>query len=314
MQDRIRQMLAWAQVAVALRPDSPFAHNQLGIAWRAMHNWSEAEASARRAIELGKKYPKYAGAHVGLGNMMLEKGDWDGAEANYRAALAIDPDDGGVQLNMGVVHERRGDLAGAEEWYRKGIAIAPTNANIRQGIDRVVKNRARLVQLDEIVAGRAKPATPAETIEFAILATQPPRRRYGLAVRFYSEAFAADPSQAGPYRHWAAGDAVKAATGKDVEMTALGVEEWGYFTGLALKWLRADLAHWTSQAKNPKPGQEVRDQLSDWKNESVLAPVRDPEWLTAMPPTDRKAWQAFWREVDALLASITPRSELPAKP
>jgi tetratricopeptide (TPR) repeat protein len=240
---------------------------------------------------------------------MLEKGDLDGAEASYRAALAIDPDAATIYFNLWIVYDRRGDLAGAEQWLRKAVALDPTNAHFRQCLDDAVQKRAKLARLDEIAAGQARPATPAETIEFAILATQPPRRRYGLTVRLYSEAFAADPALAGPYRHWAAGDAVKAATGKDVEMTALGVEEWGYFTGLALKWLRADLAHWTSQAKNPKQGQEVRDQLSDWKNDSGLAPVRDPEWLAAMPPAVRTAWEALWRDVDALLASITPQAE-----
>jgi hypothetical protein len=34
-----------------------------------------------------------------------------------------------------------------------------------------------------------------------------------------------------------------------------------------------------------------------------------------MPPADRKAWEALWREVDALLASITQRvGPPPAKP
>jgi tetratricopeptide (TPR) repeat protein len=315
--DRRAEILAWAKVAVALRPDSPFAHNQLGHAWRAMHELGEAEASARRAIELGRNYPRFAGTYVGLGSVMLDKGDLEGAEANYRAALAIDPGDGGIQYNMGLVHERRGDLVGAEEWYRKAVAIARTNATIRQGIDRVVQNRAKLVQLDEIVAGRAKPATPAETIEFAILAAQ--GRRYGLEVRLSRIAFAADPALADPlkypHRYWAACDAVRAATGHDVEMTTLGVEEWGYLTGLALKWLRAVLAFWTSRAKNPKEQQGVRDRLTPWKNESTLASVRDPVWLAAMTPTDRKAWEALWRDVDAVLASITQREgPPPAKP
>jgi tetratricopeptide (TPR) repeat protein len=174
LRDRSAEVLAWVKVAVALRPDSPFAHNQLCDAWRAMHESGEAEASARRAIELGRNYPKFAGAHVALGNVMLDKGDLDGAQANYRAAHAIDPDDGGIQFNMGLVHERRGDLAEAEEWYRKAVAIAPTNASICRGLGRVVQNRARLVQLDKMVAGRVKPATPAEAIGFAILAAQAP--------------------------------------------------------------------------------------------------------------------------------------------
>jgi hypothetical protein len=34
-----------------------------------------------------------------------------------------------------------------------------------------------------------------------------------------------------------------------------------------------------------------------------------------MPPTDRKAWEALWRDVDALLASIAQRTRPPpAKP
>jgi hypothetical protein len=98
-------------------------------------------------------------------------------------------------------------------------------------------------------------------------------------------------------------------------MTALGVEEWGYLTGLALKWLRADLAHWASQAKDSKRRREARDQLTHWKNEPDLAPVRDPAWLAAMPPADRKAWEALWREVNAQLASIAQRAgPPPAKP
>jgi tetratricopeptide (TPR) repeat protein len=316
--DRIEEMLAWSKVAVALRPDSPFAHNQLGMAWRAIHNWAEAEASARRAIELGRQYPKYAGAYVGLGNVMLEKGDLDGAEANYRAAMAIDSDSP-IHFNMGLVNERRGDLAGAEEWYWKAVAVAPTNTYYRQFLDGVIQSRAKLARLDTIGAGRAKPATPAEAIEFAILAAQSPRRRYGLTVRLYSEAFDADPALADPfktpYRYWAACDAVRAATGQDAEKSQVGVEEWGRLTGLALKWLRADLAHWTSQAKDPKRRQEVSEQLNHWKKEPDLAPIRDLARLASIPPTDRKAWEALWHDVDAVLASITQlEGPPPAKP
>jgi serine/threonine protein kinase/tetratricopeptide (TPR) repeat protein len=311
---RSGDMLTWARVAVALRPDSPFAHNLLGFTWRGMRNWDEAEASARRAIELSRKYPRYAGAHVGLGNVMLEKGDLNGAEASYRAALAIDPDSP-CYFNMGLVCERRGDLAGAEEWHRKAVAVAPSKAYFREVLDGIVRKRALLTRLDEVAAGRAQPATPAEAIEFAILAARPPKRRYGLGVRLYSEAFAADPALADPLKYphcyWAACDAVRAATGKDTEMTALGVEEWGYFTGQALKRLRADLAVWTSQAKDPKEQPQVGETLNSWKEEPALAPVRDPASLAAMPLTDRKAWETLWRDVDALLASTIPRAEPP---
>jgi formylglycine-generating enzyme required for sulfatase activity/Tfp pilus assembly protein PilF len=92
----------------------------------ANHNVGEAEASARRAIELGKKYPKDAGGYGALGYVGLEKGDWDGAVANFRAAIAIQPDVAGLIFNLGVAYERRGDLTEAAKCYRKAIALDPT--------------------------------------------------------------------------------------------------------------------------------------------------------------------------------------------
>jgi hypothetical protein len=209
---------------------------------------------------------------------------------------------------MMLVYERRGDLAGAEEWLRKAIALAPTKGYYREVLDMIVRKRSMLARLDEIAAGRAKLATPAEAIEFAEVVSQSPRRRYVLAVRFYSQAFAAQPSLADDlveeHRYKAACIAARAAAGQDEERTALGVEEWGYLTGQALKWLRADLSQRASLVKDPKQWWIVREKLTHWKKDSDLTPIRDPAWLAAMPPSDRKAWEALWRDVDALLASI----------
>jgi tetratricopeptide (TPR) repeat protein len=317
--DRLGDMLTWARVAVALRPGSPFAHNLLATTWRGLHNWGEAEASARRAIELSRNYPRYAGAHVGLGNVFLEKGDLDAAEASYRAALAVDPDAGMINFNIALVHDRRGDLAAAEEWYRKAVAAAPANAYFRQVLDGIAQKRAQLARLDQVAAGRANPATPAEAIEFAELACQPPRRRYVLAVRFYTWALAASPALAddlkNSHRYRAACSALLAAAGKDKEMTAFGAEEWGHLNGLALKWLRADLAQMASQAKEPRWWREVRARLTHWQEDPDLAPVRDPAWLAAMPPADRRAWKSVWADVVVLLALIDRRmGPQPARP
>ena len=81
---------------------------------------------------------------------------------------------------------------------------------------------------------------------------------------------------------------MRAATGKDKERPKVEAAEWSRLIGLALKWLQADLAIWTSQAKDSMRRREVRDQLTNWKNESDLAPIRDPAALAAMPPDDRK--------------------------
>jgi hypothetical protein len=178
----------------------------------------------------------------------------------------------------------------------------------REYLDGVGRKRSMLARLDEIAAGRAKLATPAEAIEFAEVVSQPPRRRYVLAVPFYIRAFAAEPALADDLReerrYNAACIAARAAAGQDEETTALGVEEWGYLTEQALKWLRADLSQRASQAKDPKQWWAVREKLTSWKNDPALSSVRDPAWLASMPPVDRKAWESLWRDVDALLASM----------
>src|SRR5205085_6724662 len=144
-----------------------------------------------------------------------------------------------------------------------------------------------------------------------------PRPRYVLAVRLYAWAFAAEPSLADDikdrHRYNAVCIAVRAAAGKDGEMAVFGAEEWGHLTGLARKWLRANLAQLAPQAKGPKR-RDVREALTRWKKDADLAPVRDPAWLAAMPPDDRRAWERLWADVDALLASVGQPARSPAKP
>lgn len=97
-------------------------------------------------------------------------------------------------------------------------------------------------------------------------------------------------------------------------MTALGVEVWGDLTGLAPGWLRADLALLASSAKDPRQWAGVSYRLNRWKADPDLLSVRDPACLAAMPPADRKGWESFWADVDALLAGVSPSVAPPPRP
>jgi Flp pilus assembly protein TadD len=83
---------------------------------------------------------------VALGNVLMTKGDLDGAEANYRAALAASPNSPGVLYNLGMICAKRSDLAGAEEWYRKAVAADPARPAYRQALDTVIRKRSRQEQ------------------------------------------------------------------------------------------------------------------------------------------------------------------------
>jgi hypothetical protein len=70
----------------------------------------------------------------------------------------------------------------------------------------------------------------------------------------------------------------------------------------ALHWLRAELAEIKQQLeKTPvKSSPELRKQLVHWLHDDDLAAVRKPEALKGMPATERREWQSFWTDVEAL--------------
>jgi tetratricopeptide (TPR) repeat protein len=81
------------------------------VAYRA-EDWARAERAARRADDRGSA----AGA-VGLGVLLEERGDLDGADAAYRRADDRDSADGA--FNLGLLLQERGDEDGAMAAYRR---------------------------------------------------------------------------------------------------------------------------------------------------------------------------------------------------
>lgn len=57
-------------------------------------------------------------AYYGKGNVLLRKKDHDGAEANYRKALALNPEAGAYYNNLALAYLEKGDLDRAEKAAR----------------------------------------------------------------------------------------------------------------------------------------------------------------------------------------------------
>ena len=69
--------------------------------------------------------PKVIGTHCALGLALYDKGDRAGAEAEFREAVQIDPNDARVRLFLGTFLLNKGDRVGAEVEFRKAIRIDP---------------------------------------------------------------------------------------------------------------------------------------------------------------------------------------------
>ncbi len=95
---RLEKEIRFASVAVALRPLSPGARYNLGVALQNNGQLNEAIPEYREAIRLKEDY---AEAHVQLGDALAGKGRLDEAIAEYRAAVRIKKDFPEAHDNLG---------------------------------------------------------------------------------------------------------------------------------------------------------------------------------------------------------------------
>jgi tetratricopeptide (TPR) repeat protein len=87
---------------------------------------THAEASYRQVLG---RAPRHADAHINLGRLLHERGEFARAEDHYRRALAERPDDPTATFNLGVALEDQGRIAEALESYETAVTLNPQNAD-----------------------------------------------------------------------------------------------------------------------------------------------------------------------------------------
>jgi choice-of-anchor C domain-containing protein len=298
--------IACSREAIRLNPTNANAHLTLGYTLSLQGDIEGAAACFKEAIRL---QPNNSIAHDDLGYCLTEKGDLDGAIACCKEAIRLNPNFTNPHIRLGEIYSRMGDLDQAIACCKEAIRLDPKNTSANYSLRQAERWRELLARLPDVLAGRIKPPA-SEAGELAYLLGKQFQRRYLTAVQLYQRAFAEDPKLAEDksvwHRYCAVCRAVLAASGKDLEMTVFGVEEWGCLTSQAHVWLQAELAYWSAQAKDRTNWPSVRTMLNHWKRDTDLIAIRDPAWLAAMPENDRTKWQALWSQVDAILASTHP--------
>ena len=125
--------------AALKRQRNPLFYNALGVAQAARGRGADAIAAFREALKLA---PRYADAHVNLGNAFDKRGDHASAAECFRQAIAIEPDLAVAHYNLGNVLLAQGDAA-AIDAYRRAIALKPDFADAHMSLGVVLRRQGQ---------------------------------------------------------------------------------------------------------------------------------------------------------------------------
>ena len=95
----------------------------------------EAEAEALKAVSLSSS--KSPWGYVVLGNVLLVKKDYAGAEQAYRAALSKAPENPGVLNNLGLVLEGQGRTEEAKQFFAAAMKSNPNLYKVKENLMRL---------------------------------------------------------------------------------------------------------------------------------------------------------------------------------
>ncbi len=149
---------AMARKALAVDPDLPVAHNNLGMALFAQGNYAAASVAYREAIRVE---PRYADAHYNLGNLLATGQDLSSAIYHYRRAIESAPNVAETHYNLGAALGMTKDYAGAKREFQMVVQLKPDYyaAHLNLGnLERAGGNRALAVRHFEKAAASPDPS------------------------------------------------------------------------------------------------------------------------------------------------------------
>jgi len=139
-QKQLDQAIACYEKAVAIAPDFPAAHTNLGSALLQQGKRQEATLCFRKALALEPDLPE---AHYNLGVASLQAGDLGSARSALRKYLVSQPDDRATLLKLGEACSRSNELDEAAGYLRRLLVDNPCDAEAHNLLANVLRNQAR---------------------------------------------------------------------------------------------------------------------------------------------------------------------------
>jgi serine/threonine-protein kinase len=145
-QGQLEEAIAEFREAIRLKNDYAEAHNSLGESLREKGQLDEAIAEHREALRLKKDFSE---AHSNLGNALVDKGQLDEAIAECRVAIRLKKDDPVYHYNLGSTLAHKGQLDEAMAEYRVAIRLKKDFPEAHSNLGAALQSKG---QLDEAIA------------------------------------------------------------------------------------------------------------------------------------------------------------------
>jgi serine/threonine protein kinase len=301
---RLEEAEAECREAIRLKPDESSAHTQLGNVLRWELRPDEAEIEAREGVRLN---PGLSLGHNILGIVLRDEWKFDEAVVELSEAIRIDPEKGPYNDLIGGL-QAQGNYARALSVYRSavesGVKIVPNHFTPPEWFARIEPRVALAARIPAIIKGEDAPKDLGERLELAQMCYD--MKRTATAAGFWGEAMELEPSVGESrrplHRFNAACSAAVSGSGRGRDDPAPDEVAKARFRSLALDWLRLELGWWSRYLESGQPNARpvVLSHMNHWKNYRELAGIRNADALARLPEAERKDWQAFWAEVDAL--------------
>ena len=179
-EEDLRKAIDFYNDAIRLDSDYARAYTGLSFAWgklagnffggeEAQQAYAKARAAAATALSLN---PNLAAAHIAQGRL-LEITDFDraGAEAEYRRAVQLAPNDGEAQYALALMTGTLGQPERAMEQVRQSLIVDPLRATAYDRISRYLTVLGRLDEADQAsrTAIEMQPATGFFRLQLTVI-------------------------------------------------------------------------------------------------------------------------------------------------
>jgi Flp pilus assembly protein TadD len=273
------------------------AYPELANLQRMLGDLAGAERTCREGLE---RVPGHPQVLLGLGPVLLDRRDLEGAEAAYADAARGAPNDGGARYALALALMRRGKHAEALRAYETSEKLARPGSPLVETASLGAREAARRLalepRLDGLISGADVPKSLEQSLD--VVGMCEARGAYARAAALFLRSFQ-DPSvvvMAGAF-HRAATSAALAASGAGSDAPSLDEAARGRWRTQAIEWLRLTLRR-IDEERTARPRLETLHAITRLRLDPALSSLREPEALASLPVAERKALVEFWAEVE----------------